>query len=531
MAEAVKKKKLSKYQKANKRLTTKLGAFVRSNVTTQEITAAIKKGENKYLHAHHFESTNYDPKWLQMIEDCIPDLGEILKNPRKVTKIVTDIVPVELAKKTNDESVRHLASHTQYVKTVDEQGNVIPNKVLNIGADDDYMIYENKFIATLVKRLVIFIEKRYEFLIKYAPLKENDVFMHKTTANIDGSLVEIETKVKITKAAKERVEGESNAYIKRVEDVRRYILYYMSTDFMKMFKNEKDVRGQILQTNIIRKNPKYHKCYLLYRYITSYNQLGIDYKVKEEFLTFSNDEMNALNRLAAANFLAMNPEDPGSVAITRTKVYKPRILNTIDDETFVYGPILDKPILMIRADDEYFAKKKNQIPEIKSKPSKQEAEYQKEDAERKKKLLEEERKALALRKRKEKEAKEFERRQALLLEKQRREEEARKKAEEAARRKEELDRLERARRALKQSAIDDRKVEEEEERERKLRERAEMLAAEEAKRLEEAKKAEEEAIRLAEEAKQAEETQKTEENEASESENSSETPANNEENN
>ena len=514
MAEAVKKKKLSKYQKANKRLTTKLGAFVRSNVTTQEITAAIKKGENKYLHAHHFESTNYDPKWLQMIEDCIPDLGEILKNPRKVTKIVTDIVPVELAKKTNDESVRHLASHTQYVKTVDEQGNVIPNKVLNIGADDDYMIYENKFIATLVKRLVIFIEKRYEFLIKYAPLKENDVFMHKTTANIDGSLVEIETKVKITKAAKERVEGESNAYIKRVEDVRRYILYYMSTDFMKMFKNEKDVRGQILQTNIIRKNPKYHKCYLLYRYITSYNQLGIDYKVKEEFLTFSNDEMNALNRLAAANFLAMNPEDPGSVAITRTKVYKPRILNTIDDETFVYGPILDKPILMIRADDEYFAKKKNQIPEIKSKPSKQEAEYQKEDAERKKKLLEEERKALAHKKRKEKEAKEFERQQAKLLEKQRREEEARKKAEEEARRKEELDRLERARRALKQSAIDDRKVEEEEEKERKLKERAEMLAAEEAKRLEEAKKAEEEAAKQAQEA-----------------ENASETPANNEENN
>ena len=181
MSEEKKKKvTLSKYQKSNKKLKERLATFVKHDKTSNEILDALNHGENKYLRSHRIETTNYDPKWLTMIEDCIPELGEIIKNPRKVTQTVTDIVPVELAKKTNAESVRHLASHTQYVKSVDEYGNVTPNKVLNIGTDDNYFIYENKFIATLVKRLVVFVEKRYEFLTKYVPLKETDVLMYKT---------------------------------------------------------------------------------------------------------------------------------------------------------------------------------------------------------------------------------------------------------------------------------------------------------------------------------------------------------------
>ena len=455
-------KRLSIYQRSNKKLLGKYDALLSRDQTSKNILKSIGNGENKYLRSHRLESTNYDPKWLLMIEDCIPELGDIIKNPRKVTKTVTDIVPVELARKTNDESVRHLASHSQYVKTVKENGDIVPNKILNIGSDDDYLTYENKFIATLVKRLVVFIEKRYEFLTQYAPLKETDVLMHKTKAVIDGSIVEIETKVKVTKTAKEDVEGESNSYIKRVEKVRTYMLYYMGTDFMKMFKNEKDVRGQILQTNIIRKNPKYHKCYELYRYITAYNQLGIDYKVKEEYTKYSEKEMEDINKVSMSAFLAMNHEGPSKIALAKEKKYKPRILLTMDDEPFVYGPILNnKPLVFIRADDEYFKEERKTIPELVKRPTKEEAEYQKDEAEKKKKLDEEERKLAALKKRREKEIKEFERKQAILAEQERKREAARKAAEEARRRKEELDRIERARRELKATAIEDRRIEEE----------------------------------------------------------------------
>lgn len=463
MAKEIKKqiKKPSIYTRSNKKLISKFDALTSRDKVSANVLRSIGIGENKYLRSHRLESTNYDPKWLLKIEDCIPELGDIIKNPRKVTKTVTDIVPVELARKTNDESVRHLASHSQYVKSIDENGDIIPNKILNIGTDDDYITYENKFIATLVKRLVVFIEKRYEFITQFAPLKETDVFKHKTKAVIDGAIVEMETKIKVTKSAHEEVEGESSAYIKRIERVRTYMLYYMGTDFMKMFKNEKDVRGQILQTNIIRKNPKYHKCYELYRYITSYNQLGIDYKVNEQYYKYNEQEMTDVNKVAMAAFLAMNNDNPTKVALAKEKVYKPRILTSIDDDPFIYGPILNKPIMFLRADDEYFKEQRKTVPELIKRPTKEEAEYQKDDVEKKRKIDEEERQILALKKRREKELKEFERKQAILLEQERKREAARKAAEEARRRKEELDRLERARRELKATAIEDRKIEEE----------------------------------------------------------------------
>lgn len=463
MAEEKKKKvKLSKYQRSNKKLRDKFDALVKHDETSKAILSAITNGENKYLRSHRIETTNYDPKWLNMIEDCIPELGEIIKNPRKITKTVTDIVPVELAKKTNAESVRHLASHTQYVKSVDEEGNVTPNKVLNIGTEDDYAIYENKFIATLVKRLVVFIEMRYEFFKKYVPLKETDVLLHKSTAIIDGSIVEIETKVKVTKNAEEdeRAVNSTTNYIKRMEKVRNYIMYYLGSDFMKMFKNEKDVTGQILQTNIIRKNKNYHKCYLLYRYITGYNQLGIDYKVKEEYINYNNDQMKSINEVAMASFLAVDHNGPSPLALAKEKKYKPRILTTMEDEPFVYGPVPSKPIHFIRADDQYYLDQEKSLNEIKLRPTKEEADYQKEDAEKKKKLDEEKKRVEALKRRREKELKEFQKQQEALKAEKRRQAALEKKRIEEERRKKELERLALARKELKEKAISDRKAEE-----------------------------------------------------------------------
>lgn len=484
------KKRLSRYQQSNLKIQGKIDSLVARDKISMEVLNAISKGENKYLRSHRIESSNYDPKWLQMIEDCIPELGEILKNPRKVTKTVTDIVPVELAKKTNAESVRHLASHSQYVKSIDENGNVIPNKILNIGTDDDYLTYENKFIATLVKRLVIFVEKRYEFMTKFVPLKETDVMMHKCRAVVDGAIVEIETKVKITKSADEDTKGESStAYIKRIEKVRQYLLYYMGTDFMKMFKTEKEITGQIIQTNIIRKNVKYHKCYELYRYINAYSQLGIDYKVKEDYTAYNPIQMRAVDSVALAAFLVTETGEPSDIALETEKTYKPKILKSMDDDPFVYGPLLKKPLVYIRADDEYFNEQAKTIGEVKARPTKEEADFQKEDAKKKKELDAERKRVNALKKRREKEAKEFAKKQEALKEEQRKRIEAEIAAEEERKKKEEEMMLEQAIKDLKQSAINDLKEEDKILKEEKL----------EQKRLEQEKKAKEAAKKAASE--------------------------------
>ena len=145
----------------------------------RDILAALSNGKNTYMRMDRVESSSYDSSWIDEIENVIFDLGTIIANPKQVTKAEGNIVPVELARKINAESVQHLASHTQYVKEIDEYGNVIPSKILTMVNEDDIRTYENRFIATFIRRLVLFVEKRYEFVSNFAELHDESVLMFK----------------------------------------------------------------------------------------------------------------------------------------------------------------------------------------------------------------------------------------------------------------------------------------------------------------------------------------------------------------
>ena len=453
--------KISKYQKLSKQYEKKMNSFISSSKGASEIYDAFSKGNNRIIKSSRIESANYNPEWLNVIEDCLLDLGDIIKNPRKITKTDPNLVPVELARKTNDESVRHLASHSQYVKNIDEKGDVIPDKILNIGADDDYFTYENKFIATLVKRLIIFVEKRYQYIARNTPLQNVQFLKYKSSQAIDGQLVEIETKIRVTKVNSDIVPSIGEAYLKRIEEVRRYLKFYYTTDFMKMFKNEKDVKGAILQTNIIRKNPKYHHCYELYRFINSYKDIGAEYNVKETYKDLDENELELVNQSILANFLAIYPDDPSPEIIAREKTYKPRIKTTIDDDMFVYSPIEDKEIEFIRADEAYQMGFERDIEEIIKNPTKREAMYQEYEV-YKKKLADSRRKEIEkFKKRHQKKEEEFlNRQEQLAKEEEERLEELRKREEERIR-KLLLEKIDEARKDLKNKAKESSKLAEE----------------------------------------------------------------------
>ena len=310
----------------------------------RDILAALASGKNTYMRMDRLESSSFDSSWIEVIENVIFDLGEIISNPRQNTKTEGNIVPVELARKINADSVQHLASHTQYVKEIDEYGNVIPSKILTMVHEDDIRTYENRFIATFVRRLVLFIEKRYEFVSKFAELHDESVLMFKNKSIVDGAEVEIETKIRINHKSDDEVSLKSNEYVERIREMRRYILYFYNSDFMKQLKTERDVHNPILQTNIIRKNPLYHHCYEVYRFIEKYEHLGVHYKVDEQYSVFNDQELAEINHTLFANYITLKGKERSAVTKGSAKVYKPKILTSMDDEAFIYGPLFQGPI-------------------------------------------------------------------------------------------------------------------------------------------------------------------------------------------
>ena len=319
----------------------------------RDILASLANGKNTYLRMDRLESSSFDSSWIDEIEGVIFDLGQIVANPREVTKTEGNIVPVELARKISAESVQHLASHTQYVKEIDEYGNVIPSKILTMINADDIKTYENRFIATFIRRLVLFIEKRYEFVSKFAELHDESVLMFKNKSIVEGAEVEIETKIKINRKSDDEISLKSNEYVERIKQMRQYILYFYTSDFMKQLKTEKDVHNPILQTNIIRKNPLYHHCYEVYRFIERYEHLGVHYKVDEQYTIFDDAEMAEINHTLFANYITLKGKDKGPVTKGSVKIYKPRVLTSLDDEAFIYGPLFAGPIEFLRIDQPY----------------------------------------------------------------------------------------------------------------------------------------------------------------------------------
>ena len=399
----------------------------------------LKAGRNSYMRLDRLATSSFDMSWINAIEDVLFDLGDIVKNPRLVTKTESQLVPIELARKTNSESVRHLASHTQYIKTIDEDGNVIPNKVLNIASEDEIHTYENRFIATLIRRLVLFIEKRYEVIKQFASLGDEQILYFKNKSIINGAEVEIETKVKISAISDTSMADISDRYIERIKDMREYILYYYSSPFMKTMKTDRDVRNPIIMTNILRKNVKYHRCYELYRFLEKYQQLGVSYKVDEHASILSEEEMDELNTVSFTNYLALKDKERSRKLKSSSREYKPKILTSIDDEQFVYGDLLKGPFEFVRIDQPYQdyldSKIKKDLPQH---PTKIEREYYRDEYEERKINREDHVQLERLLKRKSKEALENEKRIQKIIEEREKEEELRRIREaEAARLEEE----------------------------------------------------------------------------------------------
>ena len=428
-------------------------ATIKKEAYAAELFAGLEAGKNSYMRIDRLESSNFDMTWIKAIEDCIYEIGDIVANPKQVTKTVTGIVPVELARKTGAESVQHLASHTQYIKEISEEGDVVPNKILNIGSEEDIHTYENRFIATLIRRLVLFIEKRYEIIKKFSVLHDEEILYYKTKAIVDGSEVEIETKIKVKSESETEAAIQSNNYVNRIVKLREYILYFYGSQFMKELKTERDVRNPILMTNILRKNTKYHKCYELFRFLEKYDKLGVSYKLDEDASMFSDEELSELNTVMLTNYLALKARDRSKVTKGFSRTYKPRILTSIDDEQFIYGDLLRGPIEFLRIDEGYQKYLDEQLKkDLPPHPTKAEKEYYQEELEEKNTRKAEKAALDKLVKRKKKEQADFDRRAKAIIA-QREKEEAERLAREAdeARREEER-RIEEVRQALVRDA-------------------------------------------------------------------------------
>lgn len=315
-----------------------LASVTSDNEFYSEMDTAINSGTNSYSLFNRYFDKKIDLKWVEEIEACIIPLDNIIRVPRKFIVQEEEIVPIERARKITNESIRHLAQHTNMIAKV-EGDDVTPNQILNVFREESYEVYENRFVFTLMQNLVRFIDVRYNVLFNISD--DDNMASLKMESDFTRGREKIQYKLEVSaQSAGSEIEGEAGpegenaTAFQRIERVKRIINEYANSSFMKELRNCVPVRPPIMRTNAIQKNPNFRACLKLWQFIQSYNELGYEITVKESNDMVSAEYMNELNRMTALNYMMLkaNTLSEDSVGKQKKRKLKPKLLKRLAEE-------------------------------------------------------------------------------------------------------------------------------------------------------------------------------------------------------
>src|SRR5574344_214723 len=321
----------------------KIDKLVADRKGFSDLVDVLRRSDDSFvIQKSREENKIYDEKWIANLENGFEAIDMIIKNPRTFIKEDAQVVLAALAKRITSESVQNLAMHSEYVREVKEDGTVTPDKILSISTEEDFQIYENRFVMTLIKKLVIFIERRYQFIKDHGETRNSDVLVIHNVTTIDGVTYECDNRIKASRPSDDNGQKEHNAeLLAKILRLRDRAGYYLHCPFMRKMVGAKPVHNPLSMTNMLLKSPTYHKAYELWKFIDSYEKLGIACSVKETNQEFDDTYYKEIYGLVIGDILTLNSHqiDTTEVAasLSKKKILTPRVMLSLDDETFLDG--------------------------------------------------------------------------------------------------------------------------------------------------------------------------------------------------
>lgn len=217
----------------------------------------------------------WDEDWISAMLDALPYVERALAEQRKFIVSNEEIRRIDQAKKTTVESVRHLAQHSNMISNVQGE-DIIPDRVLIVERDDNYFIYENRFLYTLVHRMQTFLDERYHAVAELKEASVHSCFMKRSATwnrkHLDASLsLSLEER-----AAKSRgeVNVEEMTSMERVNYLRGRVGDLMSAPLMRLLKGATPVTSPVVRTNVFKKNPNFKRALELFEFLEAYRKPG-----------------------------------------------------------------------------------------------------------------------------------------------------------------------------------------------------------------------------------------------------------------
>ena len=248
----------------------------------------LQQGEKTIYNKTVRETKIFDGNFLDVVIGAYPSLLKICRDPKKTLAYMQEVVAMEKAKKVDSESIRHLASHTQYICDINEQNEVIPSKILSTYAEDNIGIYENRFIKSLINRVIVFLDTRLKLMDENLESISADEIRYKNNIKLSHRKIDLEMNIKISNEILDETQKARELFDKTKNALDKYRAL-KGTGLYQAVAKLKDVVPPIMKTNIILHNPDFKIAYNLWLYIDRTTEVG--YNVQSDEKTNDDDDV------------------------------------------------------------------------------------------------------------------------------------------------------------------------------------------------------------------------------------------------
>ena len=225
-----------------------------------------------------------DLAWVDAVEETLNGFQTIISNPRNVIKEDELIVNVANAKRTGTEVVQHLAQHASLVEEFNEEnGEVRPSRLMQRYREDSTNLYENRLVFTTLEAAYHFTKIRHDALFEAMSDEFGAKLKVRTDMSSPTELVHMDMYLHINKVESFLDTDDKNFEVfSRISRIYRVLSIYMNTEFAQRMSKLPRVKGTVTKTNVLKKNPNYHKIMRLFDFLKSYQDIGYSIRVVEQ---------------------------------------------------------------------------------------------------------------------------------------------------------------------------------------------------------------------------------------------------------
>ena len=220
-----------------------------------------------------------DDEWIQKIEKGLEFVEKAVAENRQFIQVNGEVVPIEKAKKVSKHSVEHLARHSNLITKVPENPDdtLIPDGIYMVEKLNDYAIYENRFLYTLLCYLRDFIalrlEKIYElratYICDFSFKKDYESKKHNYSYNVTYHDEIYDNPYPIP-------DDTLTSQLRRISNCQEIVMMLLNTDMMCEVSKAPKVKAPIVKTNVLKMNNNFKNSLALYDYIVGYQGNGYD---------------------------------------------------------------------------------------------------------------------------------------------------------------------------------------------------------------------------------------------------------------